>query len=94
MKCFIHELGFKQQCYVVYCDNQIVIHFSKNSTFHARLKHIDVRYHWMRDVLNDNLFELEKIHTNHNDSDMLTKSLPREKLEVCCSIAGMASPST
>ncbi|KAL6318202.1 hypothetical protein AAG906_035707 [Vitis piasezkii] len=70
------------------------IHLSKNSTFHARSKHIDVRYHWMRDALNDNLFELEKIHTNHNGSDMLTKSLPREKLEVCCSIAGMASPST
>ncbi|RVW54023.1 Aromatic aminotransferase ISS1 [Vitis vinifera] len=82
MKRFIHELRFKQQCYMVYCDNQSAIHLSKNSTFHARSKHIDVRYHWMRDALNDNLFELEKIHTDHNDSDMLTKSLPREKLEV------------
>ncbi|RVW22382.1 Retrovirus-related Pol polyprotein from transposon TNT 1-94 [Vitis vinifera] len=92
MKRFIHELGFKQQRYVVYCDNQSVIHLSKNSTFHARSKHIDVRYHWMRDALNDNLFELEKIHTDHNGSDMLTKSLPREKLEVCCSIAGWRVP--
>ncbi|RVX19730.1 Aromatic aminotransferase ISS1 [Vitis vinifera] len=82
MKRFIHELRFKQQCYMVYCDNQSAIHLSKNSTFHARSKHIDVRYHWMRDALNDNLFELEKIHTDHNDSDMLTKSLPREKLEI------------
>ena len=94
MKCFIHELGFKQQCYVVYCDNQNVIHLNKNSTFHARSKHIDVMYHWMRYALNDNLFELENIHTDHNGSNILTKSLPREKLEVCCSIAGMASPST
>ncbi|RVW60672.1 Retrovirus-related Pol polyprotein from transposon TNT 1-94 [Vitis vinifera] len=93
MKRFIHELGFKQQRYVVYCDNQSVIHLSKNSIFHARSKHIDVRYHWMRDALNDNLFELEKIHIDHNGSDMLTKSLPKEKLEVCCSIAEMASPS-
>ncbi|KAL6335765.1 hypothetical protein AAG906_039528 [Vitis piasezkii] len=94
MKRFIYELGFRQQRYVVYCDNQSVIHLSKNSTFHARLKHIDVRYHWMRDALNDNLFELEKIHTDHYGSDMLTKSLPKEKLEVCCSITEMASPST
>ena len=94
MKRFIHEVGFKQQCYVVYYDNQSVIHLSKNSTFHARSKHIDVRYHWMRDVLNDNLFELEKIHTDHNGSDMLTKSLLREKLEVCCSIVGMVNLST
>ena len=48
----------------------------------------------MIDALNDNLFEIEKIHTDHNGSDMLTKSLPREKLRVCCSIAGMVSPST
>ncbi|WJZ81333.1 hypothetical protein VitviT2T_001181 [Vitis vinifera] len=94
MKRFIHELGFKQQRYVVYCNNQSAIHLSKNSTFHAKSKHIDVRYHWMRDALNDNLFELEKIHTDHNGSDMLTKSLPREKLKVCCLIARMASPST
>ena len=79
---------------MVYCDNQSVIHLNKNSIFHARSKHIEVRYHWMRDTLNDNLFELEKIHTDHNGSDMLMKSLPREKLEVCCSITGMVSPST
>ena len=66
MKRFMKELWFKQQRYVVYCDNQSAIHLSKNSTFHARSKHIDVRYHWMRDALNENLFEIEKIHTDHN----------------------------
>ena len=90
MKKFIQELGFKQQRYVVFCDNQSAIHLGKNPTFHARSKHIDVRYHWLRDALNDNLFELEKIHTDHNGSDMLTKVLPKEKLEVCWSITGMA----
>ena len=94
MKRFMQELRFKQQHYVVYCDNQSAIHLSKNSTFHARSKHIDVRYHWMRDALNDNLFEIEKIHTDNNGSDMLTKTLPREKLGVCYFIAGMVSPST
>ena len=48
----------------------------------------------MRDTLNDKLFEIEKIHTDLNGSDMLTKSLPREKLGVYCSIVGMVSPST
>lgn len=40
----------------------------------------------MRDVFNDELFELEKIHTDHNESNMLTKNLLREKLEFCCSL--------
>ena len=48
----------------------------------------------MRDALNGNLFEIKKIHTGHNGSNMLMKSLPREKLGVCCSIARMVSPST
>ena len=79
---------------MILCNNQSAIHLGKNFTFHARSNHIDVRYHWLRDALNDNLFELEKIHTDHNGSDMLTKTLPKEKLEVCHSIVGMVSSST
>lgn len=90
----MRELGFKQQKYVLFCDNQSSIHLAKNSAFHSRSKHIDVRYHWIRDTLNNKLFELEKIHTDENGSDMLTKAMSREKLEVCCSIAAMADPST
>jgi hypothetical protein len=94
MKKFLQELGFKQQQYVLFCDNQSTIHLAKNSSFHSRSKHIDVRYHWIRDTLNDKLLTLEKIHTDDNGSDMLTKALTREKLETCRSIAGMANPST
>jgi len=94
MKIFLQELGFKQQQYVLFCDNQSTIHLAKNSSFHSRSKHIDVRYHWIRDTLNDKLLTLEKIHTDDNGSDMLTKALAREKLETCRSIAGMANPST
>jgi hypothetical protein len=94
MKKFLQELGFKQQQYVLFCDNQNTIHLVKNSSFHSRSKHIDVRYHWIRDTLNDKLLNLEKIHTDDNGSDMLTKALIREKLETCRSIAKMAIPST
>lgn len=94
MKKYVQELGFKQERYVLFCDSQSAIHLGKNSAFHARSKHIDVRYHWIRDVLNSKLLELEKIHTDDNGSDMLTKSLPREKLEACRLVAGMANPST
>ncbi|KAL0539411.1 hypothetical protein IC582_023623 [Cucumis melo] len=45
MKRFIQKLGFKQQRYVIYCDNKSAIHLGKNATFHSRTKHIDVRYH-------------------------------------------------
>ena len=94
MKIFLLELGFKQDRYVLFCDSQSAIYLGKNSAFHARSKHIDVRYHWIRDVLNSKLMKLEKVHTDDNGADMMTKALLREKHELCCSIAGLVRAST
>ena len=93
LRKFTIELGMKQEKYVLFCDNQSAIHLSKNSSFHSRSKHIDVRYHWIRDALDSKLMELEKIHTDDNGSDMLTKVLPRGKFEFCREVAGLALPS-
>ncbi|GJX75044.1 putative RNA-directed DNA polymerase [Tanacetum coccineum] len=94
LKRFLQELGFKQQRYAVLCDNQSAIHLAKNSMFHKRTKHIDIRYHWIRDAIEDGMFELNKVHTDDNASDMLTKAVARENLKVCCSIARMANSSS
>ncbi|GJX04449.1 putative RNA-directed DNA polymerase [Tanacetum coccineum] len=59
-----------------------------------RTKHIDIRYHWIRDAIEDGMFELNKVHTDDNASDMLTKAVAREKLKICCSFAGMANSSS
>ena len=44
-KRFLVELGVVCSHYPIYCDNQSAICLAKNSVFHARSKHIDVRYH-------------------------------------------------
>ncbi len=93
-KRFLGELGCSQERYLLYCDSQSAIHLGKNSTFHGRSKHIDVRYHWIRDVLDSKLLELDKIHTNDNGSDMMTKAFPRGMFQDCCMVAGMAVSST
>lgn len=94
MKRFLQELGQEQQKYILHCNSQSAIHLSKNLTFHSRSKHIDVRYHWTRDVLETKQLQLEKIHTDDNCSDMMTKNLPRDKHEKCRSATGMVEPST
>ena len=94
MKRFIGELSCDQERYVLYCDGQNAFHLGKNSTFHGLSKNIDVRYHWIQDVLDTKLLELEKIHINDNSSDMMTKTLPTGKFEDCCMIVGMAVSST
>ncbi|CAL9016331.1 unnamed protein product [Prunus brigantina] len=94
MKRFLQELGQEQHKYILHCDSQSAIHLSKNPSFHSRSKHIDVRYHWIRDVLESKQLQLEKIHTDDNSSDMMTKSLPKDKYEFCRRAAGLLEPST
>ena len=57
--------------------------------YHSRTKHIDVRYHWIREVMDQQLMTLVKIHTKENPADMLTKVITLEKLKLCRDIAGV-----
>ena len=81
----------KQGEYVVCCDSQSAMDFSKNATYHARTKHVDVRYLLIREIIEKNLMKLEKIHTNKNPSDMMTKVMSKEKLELYSELAGLNS---
>jgi len=57
--------------------------------YHSRTKHIDVRYHWLRQAEEEQQFMLEKIHTDKNPADMLIKVVAREKLQLCAELIGM-----
>ena len=46
---------------------------SKNYMYHSRSKHIEMRYHWLRLVVEQQSLELEKIHTDENPADILSK---------------------
>ena len=87
-------MGLKQEKYVVYSDSQSVIHLSKNSTFHSSSKHINVRYHWIHDMLESKQLYLKKIHTSENGSDMLTKCFPKKKIEPRRQRASLVEPTT
>ena len=91
MKDSIRELGIRHEEFRLHCDNQSVIHLAKNAAYHSRTKHIQRRYHWLRERVEDKDFALTKIRTEKNVSDMLTKLLPVEKLDVCQRRIRMAS---
>ena len=46
----------------------------------------------MHDVLDENILQLKKVHTDENGSDMMTKSLTKDKHEFCRSKAGLVEP--
>jgi hypothetical protein len=45
------RIGFEQQAMRINCDSQSAIFLEKNPTYHSRMKHIDVQYHFMRDMV-------------------------------------------
>jgi len=61
---FLDELGKKQELSRLYNDSQSAIHLAKNSSFHSKTKHIQLKYHFIWLALEDGQLKLEKIHTS------------------------------
>jgi len=57
--------------------------------FNKRTKHIDVRYHFIRDIIARGEVTIRKISTHDNLTDMLTKSLPIAKFEHHMDLVGI-----
>lgn len=67
----------------LYFDSQSVIHLCKNPVYLERTKHIDVKLHFIRDIVSKDILLLEKIATQFNPADMDTKVLPLTKFKAC-----------
>ena len=90
LKGLIKELGFLQGGVPLLCDSQSTICLAKNQVYHARSKHIDVRYHKIREWLNSEEIILKKVHTEENAADMLTKVVTVEKFKHCLDLLNVA----
>ena len=64
---------------VIYCDNQSCIQLFENLVFHDRSKHIEIRYHFIRDYVQRGAVMLQYISTGEQVANILTKSLGRGK---------------
>jgi hypothetical protein len=80
LKGLFGEFGRMQDKVKLLCDNQSVTHLAKNPTYHSKTKHIPIKYHFVRHVIDEGGVSLEKVHTKENCADMFTKPLLLEKL--------------
>ncbi|GAB2270302.1 hypothetical protein Dimus_038836 [Dionaea muscipula] len=77
LRQLLTELYFKQTgSTVVFVDNQSAITIAKNSVYHDRSKHIDVRFHFLRESIADESVSLVHVKTSFQLADILTKALP------------------
>ncbi|GKE50306.1 hypothetical protein Tco_1481564 [Tanacetum coccineum] len=73
----------------IYCDSKSAIAISCNPVQHTRTKHIDVRYHFIKDHVEKGTIELYFVGTEYQLADLFTKSLPKARFKFLVENLGM-----
>jgi hypothetical protein len=90
MKQMLKEYNVMQDIMTLYCDNLSAINISKNPVQHSKTKHIDIRHHFIRNLVEGKVVVLEHVTTSEQLADIFTKALDavqfeklRGKLGIC-----------
>ncbi|GJR18458.1 retrovirus-related pol polyprotein from transposon TNT 1-94 [Tanacetum coccineum] len=87
------DYGFKFNKISLYCDNKSAIALCCNNVQHSRAKHIDVRYHFIKEQVENGIVELYFVRKEYQLADIFTKPLPRERFNFLIEKLGMRSMS-
>jgi hypothetical protein len=95
LQTLLSEIGYSiQMPCTIFSDNQSSIALSKNPRFHERSKHIEIKYHFLREKVETNVLQLEYTPTGIMWADILTKSLPKSKHDTCAAANGLTGFTT
>ena len=75
----LFDLHLNATC--IHCDNQSCLKLSENPVFHDKLKHMEIKYHYMRDMVQRGVVKLQYVATEEHIADVLMKPLARVKFE-------------
>ena len=78
---FLQELGIGKMPGIIFEDNEGAIFLAKNQQVGMRTKHIDVKYHFIRDLVSDGYLDLRYVRSEENYADLMTKNVSNEIFE-------------
>nr|GEV30681.1 retrovirus-related Pol polyprotein from transposon TNT 1-94 [Tanacetum cinerariifolium] len=81
MRTQLTDYGFHFDKIPMYCDSKAAIDISCNPVQHSRTKHIDVRYHFIKEKVEKGIVELFIVGTEYQLADLFTKALPEERFK-------------
>ncbi|GJT13420.1 putative ribonuclease H-like domain-containing protein [Tanacetum coccineum] len=84
------DYGFNFMNTKIHIDNESTICIVKNPVFHSKTKHIEIRHHFIRDAYEKKLIQVQKIHTDNNVADLLTKAFDGPRFNFLVVNIGMA----
>lgn len=91
IKGFLSEILKRNESVLLYNDSQSAQKLIKNPVYHNRTKHIDTRYHFIREVMSEGTIIVKYLSTNDMVADIFTKSLVKQKHEFCTTRLGLKS---
>nr|GEX97332.1 retrovirus-related Pol polyprotein from transposon TNT 1-94 [Tanacetum cinerariifolium] len=89
MRTQLIDYGFHFDKIPMYCDSEAAIAISCNPVQHSRAKHIDVRYHFIKEKVEKGIVELFFVGTEYQLADLFNKSLPVERFKYLVRRLGM-----
>lgn len=94
LRALLTELGYKlEEPSKLFCDNTVAVFLCADQAFHDRTKHLDVRYHWIREKVESGEIVVTRVATSDNIADGLTKALPAPAFEAFRSFLGIEGQS-
>ncbi|GJV13716.1 hypothetical protein Tco_1355257 [Tanacetum coccineum] len=93
MRSHLTYYGFQFNKIPMYCDNKSAIALCCNNVQHSRAKHINVRYHFIKEHVENGIVELYFVRTEYQLADIFTKPFPRERFNFLIEKLGMRSMS-
>ncbi|GJS11780.1 retrovirus-related pol polyprotein from transposon TNT 1-94 [Tanacetum coccineum] len=81
MRTQLLDYGFKYNRIPMYCDSKSAIAISCNPVQHSKIKHIDIRYHFIKEHVERGTVEIYFVGTEYQLADLFTKALPKERFE-------------
>lgn len=89
LKRFLVDIGFAEMSKVkIFCDNN-ALKLAENPVFHNRSKHIDVRHHYVREILEGGNLEIAYTPSEEMPADILTKAISKQKHIKCLRLLGI-----
>ena len=89
MKKLLSDYGISQDTMFVYFDNSSAIDISKNPVQHSKTKNIEIRYHFIRDLVERKIVVFKYIPTEWQNVNIFTKPLDKSKFETLRQVIGV-----
>ncbi|KAJ9541902.1 hypothetical protein OSB04_028408 [Centaurea solstitialis] len=93
MKTQLLDYGYKLKRVPIYCESENAIAITSNPVQHSKTKHIDIRYHFIKDNVEKSNIEMFFVQTDYQLANLFTKPLDEKRFNFLVSKLGMLSPT-